>query len=271
MFAAVIPAQNENIRVKQVIQNLLQLPLDLIIPVVNGCQDNTLDYCMSLTSPKVYAIHFPLPLGIDIPRAVGAHFARSMGAHGVLFIDGDMNGNLFSPLQMLIQEVHNGTDCALTNCYPYISSRHPLARKVLRYREILNRRIGLFDQLGLANPSHGPHAISRKLLDTVPLTALAVPPVEIAYAKIAGLKISVAAAISHHHLGSREKPLLHTKMVAHTIIGDCLEALSILDGTPRHRKEAGFSYDGYNPLRRFDLLESFLQHQQCAQIYHFKG
>lgn len=269
MFAAVVPAQNENIRVKQVIQNLLKLPLDLIIPVINGCQDNTLELCLSLNSPKIYILYSSCSLGIDIPRAIGAHFAYVLGAEGVLFIDGDMNMNLTHQLNMLIRSVKSGTDCALTNCYPYIYSRHPLAKKVLRYREMLNRKIGLFHQLGLASPSHGPHGVSRKLLETIPISALAVPPVEIAYAKITGLKIDVSAAISHQQLGSREKPLLHTKMVAYTIIGDCLEALAVLNGTTRHRREAGFIYDGYHPLRRFDLLESFLENQQGIQIIHY--
>lgn len=268
MFAAVIPAQNENIRTKQVIQNLLKLPLDLIVPVVNGCRDDTLEMCLSVPSPKVYTLHFSTSLGIDVPRAVGAHFAHGMGADGVLFIDGDMTGDLAAPLKMLIRAVVSGTDCALTNCYPYIYARHPLAKKILRYREILNRKIGLFHQLGLASPSHGPHAVSRKLLDTIPVAALAVPPVEIAYAKIAGLKIDVSAAISHPQLGSRDKPIEHSRMVAHTIIGDCLEALAVLNGTARHRKEGGISYDGYNPLRRFDLIERFLRNQYTAQIFH---
>ncbi|MEL7564632.1 MAG: glycosyltransferase family 2 protein [Dehalobacterium sp.] len=268
MFAAVVPAQNENIRVKQVIQNLLKLPLDLIIPVINGCQDNTLELCLSLTSPKIYILYSPLSLGIDIPRAVGAHFAYISGAEGVIFIDGDMNMNLTYPLSMLIDSVKSGTDCALTNCYPYIYSRHPLAKKVLRYREKLNRKIGLFHELGLASPSHGPHGVSRKLLESIPISTLAVPPVEVAYAKICGLKIDVSAAISHQKLGSREKPFLHTKMIAHTIIGDCLEGLAVLNGTPRHRSDGGFIYDGYHPFRRFDLLEKFLKNRQDIQVIH---
>ncbi|HHT62536.1 MAG: glycosyltransferase family 2 protein [Bacillota bacterium] len=268
MFAAVIPAQNENIRIKQVIQNLLKLPLNFIIPVINGCHDNTLGVCLSLKSPKMYTLHSPISLGIDVPRAVGAHFAHTLGATGVLFIDGDMNGNLTQPLNLLITAIKSGTDCALTNCYPYIYSRHPLTKKVLKYREILNRKIGLFHQLGLATPSHGPHAVSRRLLDTIPIPSLAVPPVEIAYAKMAGLKIDVAAAVSHHQLGSRDKSLFHTKMVAHTIIGDCLEALALLNGTTRHRRDGGVTYDGYNPLRRFDLLEKFLNNEYQIQVFH---
>ncbi|MGI6685375.1 MAG: glycosyltransferase family 2 protein [Bacillota bacterium] len=268
MFAAVVPAQNENIRVKQVIQNLLKLPLDLIIPVINGCRDDTLKFCLSLTSPKIYTLYSAVSLGIDVPRAVGANFAYTLGAHGILFIDGDMNGDLTYPLNLLMRAVKSGTDCALTNCYPYIYARHPLTKKVLKYREILNRRIGLFHQLGLASPSHGPHAVSRKLLDKIPIESLAVPPVEMAYAKMAGLKIDVAAAISHHKLGSRDKSLIHTKMVAHTIIGDCLEALAVLNGTTRHRREGGISYDGYNPCRRFDLLNDYLKYQRGIQVFY---
>ncbi|MCR6545225.1 glycosyltransferase family 2 protein [Dehalobacterium formicoaceticum] len=268
MFAAVIPAQNEDLHIREVINNLLQLSLDLIIPVVNGSQDQTLNICLSFSSPKLHILHTPLPLGIDIPRAAGAHFAYQMGAQGVLFIDGDMNGDLCLPLQQLINSIKSGTDCALTNCYPYIQSRHPLARKVLKYREVLNREINLFHQLGLASPSHGPHAISRLLLDSIPVTTLAIPPLEITCAQITGLRVHVAAAIPHLLLGSREKSPLHNKMVAETIIGDCLEALAFLKGTIPDRKEKGILYDGYHSSRRFDLLEGFLNDQGIIQIFH---
>ncbi|ATW26487.1 glycosyltransferase family 2 protein [Candidatus Formimonas warabiya] len=271
MFAAVIPAQNEGIRVKQVIKNLFRLPLDFIIPVVNGCRDNTLQACLSLCSAQVYILNFEESLGIDVPRAVGAYYAKKLGAQGVLFVDGDMNGNLSHPLNLLIRSVKAGTDCALTNCYPYINSRHPLTKRVLRYREILNRKLEMFHQLGLASPSHGPHAVSRKLLDTLPIEALAVPPVEIALAKLNKLQIEVSAAVSHQHLGSREKSLDHTKMVAHTIIGDCLEAIAVLNGTNRHRTEAGITYEGYHSLRRFDLLEKFCRNENIAQVFHARG
>lgn len=268
MFAAVIPAQNEDHHIREVIKNLLQLSLDLIIPVVNGCHDQTLKICLSFTSPKLYILHTPYPLGIDIPRALGAHFAHQMGAQGVLFIDGDMSEDLRTPLQLLTESIKSGTDCALTNCYPYIQSRHPLARKVLKYRETLNREINMFHQLGLASPSHGPHGVSRLLLNTIPIYALAVPPLEIAYAKITGLCVRVAAAIPHHQLGSREKSPLHGKMVAETIIGDCLEALALLEGIPPNRTENGIRYDGYHFSRRFDLLEAFIKDQDTIQIYH---
>ncbi len=271
MFAAVIPAQNEETRVKQVLTNISKLPLDFIIPVVNGSQDHTLEACLSMSSPKIYVIYFRESLGIDVPRAVGACFAKQLGSKGVLFVDGDMNGDIFHPLKMLIHSVKSGTDCALTNCYPYIYSRHPLTKKVLRYREILNRKIGLFHQLGLASPSHGPHAISGRLLNTLPIEALAVPPVEIALSKLKGLKVEVATALSHCQLGSQERSLKHTKMVAYTIIGDCLEALSILNKTVRHRSESGIVYDGYHPFRRFDLLEKFCHNNQLADIYYPRG
>lgn len=266
MFAAVIPAQNEENKVNLVIDNLLKLPLDLIIPVINGCRDQTLASCMAINSSKIHIIFFQQALGIDIPRAIGAYYAWRLGAQGVLLIDGDMVGPLKKPLELLINSILSGTDCALTNCYPYIVSRHFLAKKVLKYRELLNRKMDLFHQLGLASPSHGPHAISRRLLEKIPITALAVPPVEIALARQKGLKIEVAAAVQHRHLGSTERSRSHPYLVAQTIIGDCIEALALLDCQPRHRSEVNIIYEGYNPQRRFDLLQDFVRDITTAQI-----
>jgi hypothetical protein len=268
MFAAVIPAQNEESQVGSVIRNLLQLPLDVLIPVVNGCYDQTLQVCLSVPSSKIYTVYFPEPLGIDVPRAIGAHYAKELNVKGVLFIDGDMTGNFIRSLEQLILSLELGIDCALTNCYPYIYNRNMLAKKVLRYRELVNRKMNLFEQLGLASLSHGPHAVSQKLLQTIPVESLAIPPVELAVAKENNLSIEVATAIPHHHLGSPVKSLYHATMIAYTIIGDCIEALAILDNSPRSRYEGNICYDGYHSRRRFDLLHQFLQYPGKTKIFH---
>lgn len=270
MFATVIPAKNEENRIGQVINNVLNLPVDIIIPVINGCTDNTLKTCFKFPSDKIHIIHFREALGIDVPRAVGAYYAFKLGAQGVLFIDGDMTGNITGHLQKLIFSISCGVDCALTNCYPYIYARYPLTTQVLRYREMLNRKLNLFHQLGLASASHGPHAVSRHLLKTIPLEALAIPPVEVTLAKKHGLIIKVCAAFPHGQMGSPDRSSHHAQMIAHTIIGDCLEGMSILNGLPRNRSEFSFTYNGYNPQRRFDILRNFCKNTKIANIYHLK-
>lgn len=257
MLAAVVPARNEESQIGLVLSQLVQLPFDWVIPVVNGCTDRTMDVCRLMLSPIITPVYFREPLGVDVPRAVGAHLALMLGAGGVVFVDGDMTGSIRGALADLVTALRSGVDCALTNCYPYIHTRHPLAKEVLRYREILNRKLCLFQDLGLATPSHGPHGVSRRLLTTIPVEDLAVPPVELARAAAHGLNVKVSAAIPHQELKSKERSLLHTTLMAQTIIGDCIEGISLANGISRHRRENGISYDGFHSARRFDLLRAF--------------
>ncbi|MDD2497166.1 MAG: glycosyltransferase family A protein [Desulfitobacteriaceae bacterium] len=266
MLAAVIPACNEEAGVAHVINGLLKLPFDLIIPVVNGSEDETLQACFAVPSSRIHVLLFKDPLGVDIPRAVGAYFAYKAGATGVIFVDGDMTGDLHQPLKQIILALNSGVDCALINCYPFIYRRHSLAKKVLGYREILNRKMGIFHKLGLATPSHGPHGISKKLLEELTIEELAIPPAELALAGKKGLHIEVVAAIGHQQLGSPDRSPYHTSMMAQTIIGDCIDALCVLSGTARHRSDKGISYWGYHPQRRFDILKDFYQGQPVGKV-----
>ncbi|MHB1420686.1 MAG: glycosyltransferase family 2 protein [Bacillota bacterium] len=258
MIAAVIPAQNESSTIGQVISNLSGISVDLVVPVINGSTDGTLNAVKKAKKIPRQIIHFSEPLGIDVPRAVGAAYAFLQGADVVLFLDGDMCGAIQTNLLNLIEAVQNGVDMALTNCYPYITMRQSLATRVLEFRSILNKELGLFQSLGLASPAHGPHAVSREFLRVIPFKELGIPPAGMALAKIQGLNIQVATAVPHIHLGSSVKDVQHARMIAQTIIGDCLEAISLYHQRPRTRVWQGQEYQGYNPQRRWDTLDCLL-------------
>ncbi|MFZ7102189.1 MAG: glycosyltransferase [Peptococcaceae bacterium] len=257
----IIPVKNEAASIIKTLDNCKELNVDLIIPVLNGCEDASKELILSHPLlEKIKIIEFSKPLGIDIPRAVGAAYAYKSGAGTFLFLDGDMQGKIAPHLRKLIHSVnYEQTDVALTNCYPYITLRSSTANTVLRYRERLNRSLGLFSSLGLANPSHGPHAISRRLLEYVPWKALAIPPLSLAMAAANLLKIQVAASIPHDLLLSPLRDDNHSALIAETIIGDCLEAISYLEGKPLNREEGGIRYLGYHPYRKFELLEEYLK------------
>lgn len=248
MIAAVIPAYNEEDSITAVLDNLAQLlALDVVIPVLNGCTDNT--RAMVLHHPlasRVALMEYPLPLGIDVPRSWGARCALRLGASTVLFVDGDLQGEFSACLQDLICQVaYKNCDLALTNCYPYIGYRSETAKKVLRYREMLNRKLGLFSTIGLATPSHGPHCVSRRLLETIGTDCLSVPPMMLARAAEANLNIRVAACLSNQQWSSAQRGDVHNQKIADTIIGDCIAARQYFCRQPITREDNGTVYLGY--------------------------
>ncbi|MFA5537035.1 MAG: glycosyltransferase [Bacillota bacterium] len=257
MWTAVIPAWNEENRISKVLTRLSDLPLDKIVVIANGCTDNTLQEISRFEDSRLDLHIFAHKLGVDLPRAIGAKIALDYRARGVLFIDGDMTGASGNQLFKLMEGVEAGLDLALTNCYPFIPYRYYHAAIVSHYRAKLNRELGLFQKLGLASPTHGPHGVSEKFLKTVPLAELAIPPVALALAAHSRLQIRVAARLPGHQLESRLRGTKHEIMIFQTIIGDHLEALSLIKGQPRNRLHKGEQFLGYHPERRFDLLEAF--------------
>ncbi|NLL17408.1 MAG: glycosyltransferase family 2 protein [Clostridia bacterium] len=258
MWSIVIPAHNEEGRIGQLLSNLSVLPVERIIIVANGCKDKTIAEVREFSDKRLDLHIFPKELGVDVPRAVGAKIALDYKAAGVVFVDGDMTGMFNQAMLKLIAKIEEGWDMALVNCYPYIPYRHPLSQITSFFRAKLNRKLGLFHKLGIASPSHGPHAVSRRFLEAVPLKEIAIPPVSLALACQAGLKIGVAAGITHQELQSRPTVNRHGELIAQTIMGDCLEAMCLVEGRPRSRIYEGKEILGYHPNRNWDLLNSFL-------------
>lgn len=258
MWSAVIPAHNEGERISRVLNNLSLLPLNKMIVIANGCKDQTVEEVAKFRDNRLELHVFANKLGVDVPRAVGAKIALDYNSLGVLFIDGDMIGQFNNQLLQLMTKIEEGWDMSLVNCYPFIPYRHPFSATASLYRGKLNRKLGLFERLGIASPSHGPHALSKRLLQTIPLQELAIPPVALALTRQANLEIGVAAGITHLELQSRLSNEQHDKLIAETIIGDCLEALSIIEGKARSRFYRDEEIIGYHLDRRWDLLQAFL-------------
>lgn len=258
LFAAVIPACNEAGRLLKVIKNLWSLPLELFILVLNGCQDASLAEVLTLPEPRIKTILFTEALGPDVPRAIGSLYALEQGARGVLFVDGDMVGNIGAEMQRLLEALSAGTDLALCNCYPERKTHSPLAETILYYRGLLNKELGFWPSIIDATPSHGPHAISRRLLLNIPPGDLIVPPLTLVHARRYGCRVAVAVELGHIYLGSRQRPHPHAATMATTLIGDCIQALRVARGEPPGRSLGGYNYLGYDPLRRRDILAEVL-------------
>ena len=259
MFAAIIPAKNEEKSILAALTAILRLPVSHIILVLNGCTDQTFELTRSIPDTRIHILYFSDSLGIDIPRAIGALYARHLGIKGVLFVDGDMSGDIYENLVQLLASIESGIDVALTNCYPYISHRQKLANLVLKFRAKLNRELDLFKNLGLATPTHGPHALSERALEILPLEAIAIPPLTLYWAKKSSLAIKVVTSIPHEALHSPRKHRRHARLIAETIIGDCLMGLSLVHNKPPSRSLGKHTLSGYHPERRFDLLQYWEQ------------
>ena len=100
--------------------------------------------------------------------------------------------------------------------------------------------------------------MSRRLLEAIPLREIAIPPVVMALARQAKLRLDVATTIPHYRLGSSIKNQIHTNKIIDTIVGDCLEAIAVFRGEARTRQWQNTTYLGYHSERRFDLLDLFL-------------
>lgn len=271
LVAAIIPAKDEAGRIGKVLINSRGWAPDIIIVVVNGCKDETLGEVLTTCPPNTHIIEFDDPLGIDIPRAIGAKYAYDLGADIFVFLDGDMSGALAPTMLQLIGGIKRGSDVALVNCYPYITKRLPLTEKMLYFRKMLNQELGLLGSLGAASTSHGPHAISRKLLSKIGLPPLATPPVELAMARGIDSVIKVHAALPHIELSSQIRTTTHSMLVAETIIGDCIEAIHLAKGMPRSRVWEGVEYDGYHSQRRWDLLKVAQNNLDLVKIISING
>jgi glycosyltransferase involved in cell wall biosynthesis len=259
MIAAVVPCCNEESSIQAVLQNLLVTSVDLIIVVLNGCTDYSKDKVLALNSSKIKLLEFEDPLGFDIPRAIGAKYAFEQKADYLLFVDGDLTGQLSKNFQQLIDNARqNNLDLALTNCYPAKGIYSSLAQKVICFRFRLNYLLGLINTIDIATPSHGPHLISGRFLAQLPFPYLAKPPLLLTMAKLNNCRIGIGTVIPHSLLGSKEKDSNHNHLIADTIIGDCIEAINLYQGKPRHRIHRQILYSGYDAYRRFDLLEAFL-------------
>lgn len=260
MICTVVPVQNEAENIERVMSTLLSLPTEIIIPVINGSTDRSAEIIAEYPSDRVHVLEFNTPLGIDVPRAVGGAYAKRLGADIVLFVDGDMIGNIRRDLIGLIDALkEHHADMALTDCYAgRFQPGSVQAQHICYLRELFNRTIG-FDYLRTASPSHGPHAVSRRFLETVPMADLGVPPVTLAVSARTGLKVVIGAVIPHCALGSPDKSSEHIRLILDTLMGDYLEAFAVYHGKERSRTLYGTIFDGYHSTRRFDLLKEFLE------------
>ncbi|MBS3902440.1 MAG: glycosyltransferase [Dethiobacter sp.] len=263
MFAAVVPVHNEELRVGRLLRRLLTLPsITKIFVIQNGSNQSTqaeVESVYAENRAKIKVLHFEEALGIDVPRAIGAKLVYESEAAYALFIDGDLVGEITSQLsEILSKTAMEKPDLALINCYPQSPPFETLNEPLFFFRRLLNKELGIYNDIGIASPSHGPHLVSRRLLSLAPWEDFCVPPTLLVHASFANFDIRIVGEIPHICLGSQIKNSTHSRQIVDTIVGDCLEALALAKRVTRRRDYEGKAYLGYHKIRRLDLLQQFL-------------
>jgi len=263
LFAAVVPVHNEELRVSCLLRRLLTLPaITKIFVIQNGsnqCTQAEVESVYAENKAKISVLYFREALGIDVPRAIGAKLVYESDAAYALFIDGDLVGEITSQLSEVLWKTATGRpDLALINCYPQSLPHETFNEPLFFFRRLLNKELGIYHNIGIASPSHGPHLVSRRLLSLTPWEDFCVPPTLLVHAIFTNLNVRIVGEIPHICLGSQIKNSTHSQQIVDTIAGDCLEAITLLKRVTRSRDWQGKTYLGYHVKRRLDLLRQFL-------------
>jgi hypothetical protein len=216
--AAIITVMNEESTILDVILQLHRLPLDEIIIVVNGSNDQTFNIVKEASQAII--VHYHHPLGHDVGRSIGAKLAKS---DILLFLDGDFP----IPAEQLlpfIYAIDQGMDIALNDISPYLNlfSRWD---SVTILKQLLNVTL-LRPELKANSLTAVPHAISKQACERIGYMNLMVPPKAQAWALLHHLKIGLPTSINIISANKRKSQNVGSgNPVAEMITGDHLEAL----------------------------------------------
>lgn len=217
LVSVIVPAMNERRTIAAVIASARKVhPETEVIVVANGSTDGTDDAARRMGAR---VIAFPEPLGHDVGRSIGARHAKG---DILLFTDGD----IVIPAEKLrpfVEAIRRGHDVALNRYNGRTRTKRP--HPVVLAKHALNAALRSRSLAG-SSMTTIPHAISRRMLETVGAPALAVPPAALASAVRHGLSVCRAAYVEvgrsnpARRRGRREDPLKRL------IIGDHLEAMA---------------------------------------------
>ncbi|MEW9700273.1 glycosyltransferase family 2 protein [Paenibacillus sp. SI8] len=215
---AIVSVMNEETTIVKVLEQLNRLPLDEIIIIVNGSNDQTLEQVRAHSHALI--VKYPEPLGHDVGRAVGAKLSH---ADIVLFLDGDFVVRAENLLPF-IYAIDRGSDLALNDITPFLP---PFSKwdSVTVMKRFLNMSLKRPD-LNANSLTAVPHALSRNALLRIGCSELMVPPKAQVGALLAGLTITAPASVN---VVSINKKRQHNQgvnnNVSRLIVGDHVEAL----------------------------------------------
>lgn len=222
-LSVIIPVQNEEFTITEVIKQVRKIEPREIIVVVNGSTDTTEALAKEAGATTIVCKE---ALGNDVGRAIGAKYATG---DILLFIDGDfvLEPELLFPFARAISE---GIDIALNDLNHYLTLKFPLSM-VTALKYAVNLAAGKKD-LGVGSFVAVPHAISRKALNHIHWTSLVSPVLAQLKATLHGLKADCVFKVDVDRI-NRIRPEQHFSSSGYPpaverIIGDHVEALSYL-------------------------------------------
>lgn len=220
-LSIIIPAQNEEATIKEVILEARKVEPKEIIVVINGSTDQTEVIAKQLGATVIV---YEETLGHDVGRAIGAKEAIG---DILLFIDADF-AIPAKDLHPLTQAVANGVDMVLNDLN--LNLRFPLYIVNL-YKYMLNIACNRKD-LGVGSTIAVPHAISRKCLEGIGWDTLHTACVAQVKAILEGYKVECVHFVDVMK-PNRIRPNEHFATVGHPpavlrITGDHAEGLSYL-------------------------------------------
>jgi hypothetical protein len=240
---ACLCALNEERTIRAVLAEVASCPLvDLVGVVVNGSTDQTAELARSFRPPgscRVVVLEMAERLGHDAGRAVAAQWALTEGAEVLVFLDTDFVVKA-ADIAPFVQATRRGVDVAL-NGLSAVLAGWPSTGPVAAARTGLNAFLGRPD-LGLDGLVAVPHALTRRAVETVAPGSLAVPPLALALAIMAGLTVEVVHTVNTviPNRPSGERPRSRTAgEMSDLILGDHLEAISAI--LARRGARGGFS------------------------------
>lgn len=217
---AIISASNEEKTIGEVITNAFGAGADQVVVIENGSTDDTSQRARA-AGAKV--ISFSSRLGHDVGRAIGALYYPSQC---MLFLDGDMVITS-NELKSLINAVtRNDIDIALNDL-----SR--LLRFNKRWDEVtwskyfLNHAL-IRSDCDVNNLTAVPHAISGRALKAIGPECLAIPPLAMVRAALAGLNIKAVREIDVISINRVRKELHQSEkgnLLEQLILGDMCQAI----------------------------------------------
>jgi glycosyltransferase involved in cell wall biosynthesis len=219
-FDVIIAACNEAGMITEVFDQLNRINvIREKIVVVNGSTDGTGELSRQ-AGAKV--IEYKNPIGYDVGRAIGAQYSD---ADGLLFIDGDISIDAVELIPFL-EAIENGIDVALNDISPLLTSKD-MMHSVVVGKCFLNLIVNRPD-LGPNTMTAVPHALSRRAVDIITTSNLAIPPkahIIAIQSKLIIKAVNCIDVISKN----RVRPEVHlgpgNDLVENLILGDHLEAI----------------------------------------------